>query len=736
MNNPVPGSPQQPLKPTNSTGHIIAVIGGKGGVGKSVFSVNLALAMAMDSKNGPALVDFDVGSTGDTALILGLKPPISYGDTWLDAKVKDSNDLKKIMKSIAVGPNVPPLFFLQAAQNQERLLKEEGDRIENALKILKRTFPVSIVDCGSRIEGGVEKVIDLASLILVVSNPEILVLNQTRKIIDKLQTSVVPNEIVKIVLNKVGAGNPYTPQFIEQSLKRQVLAQIPDDPATAFQSLTKGAPIVVAAPQSALAKSIFSLSRLIIDKRILDAGSQIQRAPKPQIPSTGSSDPSAAKAGESPVAGKVGKDPKDARSLFKVRVHGVLVEKMDLKADQLEKNVSAARKQEMRDKATRILTEVLSNEDHQWKARPDTQALIKEILDETFGLGPLEDLLSDDTVTEIMVNRADRIYIEKSGKAMRSPVTFSSNSQLKTVIERIVSPIGRVINESQPYVDARLPDGSRVHAIIPPLAIDGPMVTIRKFPKRRLGPEDLIKFGTMTPEMADFLRMAIEVRANVLISGGTGSGKTTLLNVMSNFIPANERILTVEDAAELQLGQDHVGRLETRPAGVEGNNAVTIRDLVKQTLRMRPDRIIIGEVRGGEALDMLQAMNTGHDGSMATVHANTPRDALARLETLVMMSGIDLPIKAIREQIAGAVNLVVQQSRLSDGSRKVTYITEIGGMQGDIITTTNIFEFRQISLDANRKIVGKHMATGFIPKLMEKIEAAGLKPPKGLFKAA
>lgn len=262
------------------------------------------------------------------------------------------------------------------------------------------------------------------------------------------------------------------------------------------------------------------------------------------------------------------------------------------------------------------------------------------------------------------------------------------------------------------------------------------MVTIRKFPKKRLGPEDLIKFGTMTPEMADFLRMAIEVRANVLISGGTGSGKTTLLNVMSNFIPANERILTVEDAAELQLGQDHVGRLETRPAGVEGNNAVTIRDLVKQTLRMRPDRIIIGEVRGGEALDMLQAMNTGHDGSMATVHANTPRDALARLETLVMMSGIDLPIKAIREQISGAVNLVVQQSRLSDGSRKVTHITEIGGMQGDIITTTNIFEYRQLSLDANRKIVGKHMATGFIPKLMEKIEAAGMKPPKGLFKAA
>jgi Flp pilus assembly CpaF family ATPase len=305
------------------------------------------------------------------------------------------------------------------------------------------------------------------------------------------------------------------------------------------------------------------------------------------------------------------------------------------------------------------------------------------------------------------------------------------------VIERIVAPIGRRINESSPYVDARLKDGSRVHAIIPPLALDGPMVTIRKFPKKRLGPEDLVNFGSMNDRMSLFLKACIQARLNVIVSGGTGSGKTTLLNVLSSFIPANERILTVEDAAELQLVQEHVGRLETRPPSVDGTNGVTIRDLVRQTLRMRPDRIIIGEVRDGAALDMLQAMNTGHDGSMATVHANSPRDALSRLETLVMMAGMDLPVRAIREQIAGAVNLIVQQTRLSDGSRRVLAITEVNGMEGDVIKTSPIFEYKIDGIDEKtRKVIGKHTATGFMPTFFNRLKAIGMKLPPDLFKAA
>ncbi len=729
-------------------GHIIAVIGGKGGVGKSVFSANLAVAMAQDAKIGPALLDFDPNANSDIQLILGVKQVTGFGDQIVEGKIRDSAELKKFFKAIPVGPNILPLHYLQMCQNGDRLLTEADDKIESALKLIRKTFPVTIVDCGSRIEGGVLKVLDLASVILVVTNPEILVLNQTRKIIDKLQVSLFPQEITKVVVNKMTAGNPYSPQFIEQSLKRQIVSVIADDAPTAQGALAKGAPMVVVAPQSAVSKCYFALSRVLIDKGLLVQAAATQRKPRPP---TQSSAPAGAASGEAaanssatastgadagPAMGRFGRDPRDARSLFKVRMHGLLVERMDLKAEQIGRNVNPQKVKEMREKATRILSDLLNAEDHQWKARADTQQIIKEILDETFGMGPLEDLLADDTVTEIMVNRADKIYIEKAGRSIKSAVTFSSNAQLKTVIERIVSPMGRVINESSPYVDARLPDGSRVHAIIPPLAIDGPMVTIRKFPKRRLGPDDLLKFGTLTPEMVDFLRMCIEIRANVLISGGTGSGKTTLLNILSGFIPANERILTVEDAAELQLQQEHVGRLETRPAGIEGNNAVTIRDLVRQTLRMRPDRIIIGEVRAGEALDMLQAMNTGHDGSMATVHANTPRDALVRLETLVMMAGMDLPAKAIREQISSAVHLIVQQSRLADGSRRITHITEVVGMQGEVITSQNIFEYKQSGMDANRKIIGKHMATGFVPKLMERIEAAGMKPPKGLFKAA
>jgi pilus assembly protein CpaF len=319
---------------------------------------------------------------------------------------------------------------------------------------------------------------------------------------------------------------------------------------------------------------------------------------------------------------------------------------------------------------------------------------------------------------------------------MLSPVVFSSEQQMMNIIERIVTPLGRRCDEKNPYVDARLHDGSRVHVIIPPLALRGPTITIRKFPKKRIGVKELIEWGSMTPEIADFLRMCVEARLNIIVSGGTGSGKTTLLNTLSNFIPASERIITVEDAAELQLTQEHVVRLETRPKNIEGEGEVSIRDLVKCCLRMRPDRIVVGECRSGEALDMLQAMNTGHDGSLTTLHSNNPRDAMARLETLVMMSGVNMPLKAIREQIASAVHLVIQQSRLSDGSRRVTYITEVSGIQGDVISLQDIFIFKQEGLDKKRKIIGRFVPTGFIPKFVEDMEAHGMKVPRGLFSAA
>jgi pilus assembly protein CpaF len=344
-------------------------------------------------------------------------------------------------------------------------------------------------------------------------------------------------------------------------------------------------------------------------------------------------------------------------------------------------------------------------------------------------------LLADDSVTEIMVNARDQIYIEKSGKPQMSKVTFSSEQQMMTVVERIVTPLGRRVDEKSPYVDARLPDGSRVHVIIPPLALRGPTITIRKFPKKRIEAKDLITYGSMTEEIADFLRACVEAKLNIVVSGGTGSGKTTLLNVLSNFIPASERIITVEDSAELQLGQDHIVRLETRPKNIEGEGEVAIRDLVKCCLRMRPDRIVVGECRGGEALDMLQAMNTGHSGSLTTIHSNNPRECISRLETLVMMAGLGLPAKAIKENIASAVGLIIQQTRLSDGSRKITHITEVTGMQGEVVSTQDIFLFKQEGLDKKRKIIGRFVPTGFIPKFVEEMEAKGMKISRGLFSA-
>jgi len=357
----------------------------------------------------------------------------------------------------------------------------------------------------------------------------------------------------------------------------------------------------------------------------------------------------------------------------------------------------------------------------------ERRRIIREVEDDVLGLGPLEALLNDDTITEIMVNGADTVFVEQKGKLTRSPVRFDDEAHLRRVIDRIVSKVGRRIDESSPLVDARLMDGSRVNAIIPPLAVSGSTLTIRKFSKEALGVNDLIGFGTMTPDMADLLRACVQARLNILISGGTGTGKTTLLNVLSSFIPSNERIITIEDAIELQLQQDHVVRLESRPANVEGRGEVTIRDLVKNSLRMRPDRIVVGECRGAEALDMLQAMNTGHDGSLSTVHANAPRDAIARLETLVLMAGMDLPLRAIREQITAAVDLIVQIARLRDGTRRVVAVTEVHGMEGQTVTLQDIFLFDySAGLDANGKFLGRPVATGVRPKFTERFEELGI----------
>ncbi len=417
------------------------------------------------------------------------------------------------------------------------------------------------------------------------------------------------------------------------------------------------------------------------------------------------------------------------RQAVKQQIHKELLERMDIKRltathideGELHRRVLETVEGIVKDVAQRLPPEI------------SAQSLIKEVYDESVGLGAIEDLLADSDVTEIMVNGPQHIFVERRGRIELTDRTFLDEKSVLAVIERIVAPLGRRIDESQPYVDARLKDGSRVNAIIHPLSLIGPCLTIRKFSKIPLTSDDLVRHGTWTPEVRDFLKACIEARKNIIVSGGTGSGKTTLLNVLSSFLPANERILTIEDAAELQLKQFHVVSLESRPPNIEGKGAVTIRDLVRNALRMRPDRIVVGECRGGEALDMLQAMNTGHDGSLTTIHANTPRDVISRMETLVLMSGMDLPIRAIREQITSAVDIIIHESRMSDGSRKVVNVTEVVGSEGERTTMQDIFVFEQKGLSAEGKVLGKLVPTGSIPTFLDDLKARGVKVDLAIF---
>jgi pilus assembly protein CpaF len=413
-------------------------------------------------------------------------------------------------------------------------------------------------------------------------------------------------------------------------------------------------------------------------------------------------------------------------------IHDRLIEYLDLRRLDMERLGD----EELWRRTEKAIRDILDQmeADQELPEDVDREGLLTDVLNEALGLGPLEAFLASDEISEIMVNHANQIYIERKGKLVLSDKTFSSNQAVLGVIERIVAPIGRRIDESSPLVDARLKDGSRVNAIIPPLALKGPCITIRKFKKDSLRIEDLIKYKTVTAQMAEFLEMCVTARKNIIISGGTGSGKTTTLNIISSFIPEDERIVTVEDAAELQLPQDHWIQLESRPPNLEGKGAITIRDLVKNCLRMRPDRIVVGECRAGETLDMLQAMNTGHDGSLTTLHANTPRDAIARLETMVLMSGMELPVKAIREQIASAVQIIVQQTRFSDGSRKICYITEISGMEVDVVTLQDIFVYKQDGFTEDGKIRGRFIASGFVPKFYDELQRRGISVNMSIFR--
>lgn len=695
-------------------GHIITILGGKGGVGKSMVAANLAFSFATETRQKILLLDFDAKAAGDQNLITGIKSKKNLKDL---AEFSGAIDPKSFQQFITAHPQ--NVHFIGMPSDVIAAEGIDANALGKSLKAVTSIYPITIIDAGSDLSPLALKALEFSTLIFLVVPPDILAVNQTKRTLSDLVTMLFPKEMIFLIMNQGQKGHPISPEIMTKQIGRPVFSMIPKDDQSCIQALNSSKPVVTFAAGSPFGKAITETSRKILQNNILRS---LESLNKPtEVKAKGASD-----------TGSGGN--KNPWVDLKKRIHKGLVEEMDFKGG--EDNDPKA-KIILREKTKKMVVDLIGKEDTKGilNSRDDMNNLVKEILDEALALGPLEDLLRDKECSEIMVIGPDKIYYEKSGKIRKSDIIFTDNRQVLNVIERIVAPIGRRIDEKTPYVDARLSDGSRVHAIIPPCALDGGTITIRKFPENRLGWKDLVKFGSMTQNMADFLRIAVaDAHRNIVISGGTGSGKTTLINVLGGFIPTNERIITCEDSAELDFPQDHVVRLETKPPSLEGDGAVDIRCLVKQTLRMRPDRIVVGECRGGETLDMLQAMGTGHDGSMTTVHSNNPRECIGRLETLVQYAGAGISPKAIKEMIAGAVHLIIQQSRLDDGSRKVTYVTEIGGMQGEVVTLQDIFTFQQRGFDKNGKIQGEFQASGFIPKFIEILEKKGFNIPRGLFK--
>jgi len=651
---------------------IVSIVSSKGGVGSTFFAVNLGICLTKNNK--AILIDFYPNS-GSVMLSLS-------EDGFFENLVKTPT-LINLIPSHKSGLSYLNVPF------------EKFTSIGEILNLLQNNYEYIIFDVGENIEEFI-KLFDISNLIVMVVNPDLISIKSVQNKLREFSKFHYNIDNIKFVLNKYDERFGVDINSVKKYLNKEINWIIPYN-LDVLSSINKGEPICFSDSGSNVSRAI---------RKIADEVEKVE------------------KVGEVKEEWKVKKVEEEE---VKKNVHKRLVEELKNINIDIDSIIDRSKSSNLTDKVKETIEKIFANEVKEIKNRYERDRLIKEILQEALGLGPLEDLINDPEITEIMVNSKDKVYIEKKGKLYLTDKKFISDKQILTVIERIVAPIGRRIDESVPLVDARLPDGSRVNAIIPPLALKGPSLTIRKFSKERLKIEDLIKFGSLTKEAAEFLKACVIIRKNIVISGGTGSGKTTLLNIVSEFIPSDERIITIEDSAELNLPQEHVVTLESRPPNIEGKGAITIRDLVKNALRMRPDRIIVGECRSGEALDMLQAMNTGHDGSLTTLHSNSPRDTLSRLETMVLMAGMELPLRAIREQISSAVDLIVHQSRFKDGSRKITHITEVVGMEGDIITTQDIFLFKQKGMDSSGKILGTLEPTGVIPSFIEDLNLKGIK---------
>ncbi len=690
------------------SGEIISLLGLRGAAGVTTTAINLAAILGAKGKK-TALVDFHRPCRRDASILLNISAERSLDDL-ASLRHKTSPALLKGYATSADGFDFLPL----SCTDRPAAPAQPGD-VDVALRTLTSVYDYILLDTGPELGELTVQALDSSSLTILVLRNDFLSRGRLADFQRGLEELKFPLSLVHNVIQDDPEARklPGSWQGLD---KKEALATLPWDDKAWAESAGKARPLSLLFPRSSYARRAGELADRLI---------AMPAATSPTQPRH--------KKAVSPSGSRKEDGPDQVEDELKARLHKRLLSEIDAGRLELDLSGDKAKSARLRADVKRTVEKLIAEEGDGQVDRSARGRLIDEIINETLGLGPLEELLRDATITEIMANGPARIYVERNGKIELTGRRFVNENQLRTAIERIVAPLGRRIDESSPYVDARLPDGSRVNAIIPPLSLSGPVVTIRKFSVERLTIKDLIRLGTLSPEMADFLRACVEARINILISGGTGSGKTTFLNVVSAFIPPDERIITIEDSAELNLPQQHVITLESRPPNIEGTGQVTIRDLVRNSLRMRPDRIVIGECRGGEALDMLQAMNTGHDGSLTTGHANSARDMLLRLETMVLMSGIDLPSRAIREQISSAINLLVHTARLKDGSRKVVQIAEITGLSGDVISMQDIFTFKARSYKGE-KVQGKMTATGIRPYFLDRFKPLGVELSDRVFK--
>ncbi|PKM99679.1 MAG: pilus assembly protein TadA [Elusimicrobia bacterium HGW-Elusimicrobia-2] len=708
-------------------GRVITIVGAKGGVGQTTFACNIALALHNLGKK-TVLLDFNTGLLGELALLLQM-----HTDKTLIQILPVLNQLSADMMQGFVSKHTSGMDFLCCASEKKETGEIRPSHISKILESFHNTYDFVVVNLGRGFTDVQIAAYDSSDLVFLLFTPELLSLFHAKKIISGFIENHFPPQMVKPVLNKSGLKSGLAEAQIKDYLKQDIFWDLPFDAETLFESINKGLPAVLNAPKSFFSRKIIQLAQnLSFAEDEVEKGRGIFAGLR-EILSNARRDYSRAEVAPDDIR-PVNPGAENIYERLKENIYRKLVER--IKERQID--VAAIKTKHQEEKAKRDIEKeieaILASEGENLSERVDRIRLSKEIMDRALGLGPIEDLLKDPSITEVMVNGMDRIYVERKGKLSLTNKHFSSHDELMNIIQRIVVPLGRRIDEASPMVDARLADGSRVNVIIPPLSLVGPTITIRKFEKESFTFSNLIHMGAITAEIVEFLRVCVLLRKNIIISGGTGTGKTTILNIISGFIPKTERIVTIEDAAELRLPQDHVISLEARPPNIEGKGAVQIRNLVINSLRMRPDRIVIGECRGGEALDMLQAMNTGHDGSLTTIHSNNPRDCLSRLETLVLMSGMDLPVTAIREQIVAAVNIVVQLSRFSDGSRKVTHICEETGKEQNSIVMSTLFQFTQTGIGEKGKVEGRFSPTGVMPTFINEIKARGIVLDLNIFK--